>query len=79
MKEPGVLLDDGVLGLGEDGDEIFDGELVAVGDAVEPADEFRDEAELDEVCGLDFGEEVVGLLGIEGLPCGGVEADGGLA
>ena len=73
------MLDDGVLGFGEDGDEIFDGEVVAVGDAVEAANEFGDEAKLDEVFGLDFGEEVVGLLGVKGLPFGGVEADGALA
>lgn len=54
IEELGILLDDGVFRGGENLHQVIDGELVAVGDAVESTDKFRNEAKVDEVFGLYF-------------------------
>ena len=67
------------LGCSENIDEVFGGQLIAVGDAIKSADEFGDHAELDEIFGLHFGEEIVGLISVEAGSFGDIKADGAFA
>src|SRR5207244_8738061 len=73
-----ILLDQGVLGLGEDADQRRLVEVVESGEHRQAADELRDEAELQEVLRLNLAEEVA-LAAILGPSDAPREADRGLA
>ena len=63
-----VLLDQGVLGFGQDAYEGFLVEVAHAGDDRQPADELGDHAELEQVLRHDVGEDVSGLalgLGVD--------------
>ena len=81
-EELGELLDHGVLRLGEDLDEVVDGEFFQSGDDGEAADELGDEAEGEEVLGLDrcgclwdWRAARIGLIDLLALLEGLAEAD----
>src|SRR5262249_61583539 len=59
LEEPLVLLDQRVARLGEYPDERVTVEAAYVGDHRQPADELRDQPELQHVFGHDLGEDVV--------------------
>src|SRR3954469_5661179 len=60
-EEALVLLDERVLGLLENLDEVFTPQLVHRGDDREPADELRDQAEVEEVFRHHLGEQLRGF------------------
>lgn len=57
LEEFLVLTDECIARFGEDGDECFEVERIEAGDERESADEFGDEAILNEVFGLNFAED----------------------
>src|SRR6185503_18151188 len=73
-----VLLDERVLRLGQDLDQRAFVELFQRREHRQAADEFRDQAVLDQVLGLDVLQEVVGGLGVLRAPHLRAEADAGL-
>src|SRR5579883_2750249 len=76
LEEPLILLDEGILGLGQDVDQRALVEIVKRRYDGEAADELRYEAELQEVLGLEIAQDLAGLalLGTAHL---GAEADRG--
>src|SRR5262245_54386850 len=75
LEEPRILLRQRVAGLGQDRDQGFLVELLERRDHRQAADELRDQAELDEVLGLDVLEEVGALRPLGGHPHLGGKAD----
>ena len=61
LEKPGVLLDQGVLRLGQDLDQRVHVQVGDRGDHREPADEFGDQAELDQILGHHVGELIGGV------------------
>src|SRR5688572_18317227 len=78
MEQALVLLDEGVLGLGEDLDERVLVELLEGRQHRQAADELRDKPVLDKVFRLDVLQQVVGRLGVGRALHLGAEADAGL-
>ncbi|MEY3081865.1 MAG: ATP-dependent Clp protease ATP-binding subunit ClpX, partial [Pseudomonadota bacterium] len=62
LEQAGVLLGQGVARLGQDGDQGVLVQLLQGRDHRQAADEFRDQAELDQVLGLDVVEQVGAVL-----------------